>query len=101
MKLKAFFIFHFSFFILLASCGGEGNPQDNTVSGGDTKSATVNAPGTLVEERTFKNNIWNSQSPEVFEIDITDSNAYYTFVFTVAIDTAVYRYETFPFYTDI
>ncbi len=94
-------IFLFSFLVLLASCGGEGNPQDNTVSGGDTKSATVNAPGTLVEERTFRNNIWNSQSPEVFEIDITDSNAYYTFVFTVAIDTAVYRYETFPFYTDI
>ena len=33
--------------------------------------------------------------------DITESNAYYTFVFTVAIDTAVFRYETFPFYTDI
>ena len=101
MKLKAFFFFHLSLLILLASCGSKGNPQGNAASGGDTKSATVNAPGTLVEERTFANNVWNSQSPEIFVIDITDSNAYYSIEFTVAIDTAVYRYETVPFYTDI
>lgn len=99
MKLKAFFFFHFSFFILLTACNGSGNSQDNpnTSSATETKAK----PGTLNEERTFAHDVWNSQTPEIFEIDITDSNAFYSVEFTVSVDTAVYRYESFPFYADI
>lgn len=87
--------------LLLASCGGNATSDDSTVPNTDTKQTTVQTPGTLNEERTFAHNVWNSQTPEVFEIDIRDSNAFYTITYAVALDTAVYRYETVPFYTDI
>ena len=104
MKLKALFIFHLSFFLLFAACGN----SDSSDSLGNDSSVTTNAkghstktPGTLDEERTFANDVWCKQSPEVFELDVADANTFYSVEYSIAIDTAVYRYETFPFYTDI
>lgn len=92
---KTFSIIVFSVIVFLSSC-------NNNSGNGDSTTVTKSIPtGSLNEERTFANNVWNSQTPEVFEINITDSNAFYTIEFTVAIDTAVYRYETVPFYADI
>ena len=97
---KKFSIIVFSVFVFLVSCRGGDNSESNASNGGNTESKCV-PTGSLNEERTFANNVWNSQTPEVFEINITDSNAFYSIEFTVAIDTAVYRYETVPFYADI
>jgi len=96
-SLHPLFVF---LFILLASCGGSGSNGPAASNSGTADGRTVPA-GELDEERTFPNNVWNSQTPEIFEIDIKDSNAFYTITYTVAIDTAVYRYQTIPFYTDI
>ena len=101
MKLKIFFIFHFSFFILLTACNGSDNNSASTSNNAGTTETKSDPVGALNEERTFAHNVWNSQTPEVFEIDIKDSNTFYTITYTVSLDTAVYRYETFPFYTDI
>ena len=99
MKLKTFFIFQFSFFLLFA-CGGSNNGDSNASNGSTSENPSVSA-NSLNEERTFPNNVWNCQTPEVFEIDIKDSNAFYSITYSVAIDTSVYRYESIPFYTDI
>lgn len=101
-------------FTLLACGSDTDNPNStsgnnsNTTSHQPTKTSSViidatasKASSLLCEERTFANNVWNSQTPEVFEINITDPDAYYTITFSVAIDTAVYRYEDFPFYANI
>lgn len=91
-RLNNFFFFAFS--LLLLSCGG----NSNSSQGGD---AAANTPGTLTGSRTFDNNVWNSQQPEVFTIDITAPDDYYSFDLSVDIDTAVYRYQNVPFYIDI
>ena len=100
MKLKTFFIFHFSFFLLFA-CSGSNNNDSITDSNGSATETKSAPKGSLDEERTFANNVWNTETPEVFEFDVTDPNNYYSIEYSIAIDTAVYRYETFPFYTDI
>ena len=86
--------------LIFSACGdnSQGNAETSSPS---ATTGTQSKPGTLNEERTFANNVWNSQTPEIFEIDITDSNAYYSIEFTVAVDTTVYRYESFPFYVNI
>ena len=87
--------------LLLSACNGSDSNSASTSNKTGTTETKEAPVGAINEERTFANNVWNSQSPEIFVIDITDSNAYYSIEFTVAIDTAVYRYETVPFYTDI
>ena len=47
-------------------------------------------------EHTFKGNIWNHFTPEVFDIDITNTEDYYNIDFIAAVDTAVYRYDNVP-----
>ena len=109
MRRKSFYTFFAALVLLLSACGGNStsDKQGNSSNNGSNASAGSDSPTPikdtyiLNEERTFAHNVWNSQTPEVFEINITDPDAYYTIEFAVAIDTAVYRYETFPFYADI
>ena len=93
-------VFLFVSFLFLTSCGGPADNQDST------SITSANATGAkdsylLNEERTFSNNVWNSQSPEVFEVNINEPDDFYSISFSVTIDTAVFRYESFPFYIDI
>ena len=86
--------------LLLAACNGSGTDATNTNATTQSNNQAT-ATDALAEERTFPNNVWNSKKSEVFNINVKDSNAFYTITYTVALDTAIYRYETFPFYTDI
>ena len=77
--------------LLFAACGGSSSSE----------AAKEQSSGTLSETRTFDNNVWNSKQPEVFALNVADPDAYYSFDLTVALDTALYRYERVPFYIDI
>ena len=103
MKLRTFLITNLSFLIFLAACNsGDPSAVTGNTSGNSTDANSSDTKNYLLnEERVFPNNVWNSQTPEVFEINVTDADAYYTIVFAVAIDTAVYRYDNFPFYANI
>jgi hypothetical protein len=88
---------HLSLYFLvlttLAACGGtSGNPSVNN---------TQNSDILISEERTFDHNTWCTQSPEVFEVNISNVDDWFSIEYTIALDTAIYRYETVPFYTDI
>ena len=50
----------------------------------------------LHEERQFAGDIWNRFTPEQFEVSIDNENNYYNIDFTVAVDTARYRYDAVP-----
>ena len=87
--------------LLFTACGGSNSHNASSSPNPIVTEPKPTPQGSLNEVRTFHNNVWNLQCPQVFEINIQDSNAFYTIAFSVAIDTAVYRYETAPFYTDI
>ncbi len=53
------------------------------------------------EQRTFANDVWNSVTPEVFEVNVINDSDYFNIDLTVTVDTALYRYADFPFYLDI
>lgn len=48
------------------------------------------------EERTFSNNVWNTFTPETYNIDVSNIEDYYNIDITVAVDTARYRYNNLP-----
>lgn len=48
------------------------------------------------ETRTFKGNIWNHFTPEVFDINIDNTEDYYNIDFLAAVDTGRYRYDNVP-----
>lgn len=48
------------------------------------------------EERSFEGNKWNRFTPEVFEIDINNTEKYYNIFVEVAVDTGRYRYTSLP-----
>ncbi len=48
------------------------------------------------DERTFGGDRWNRFTPEVFNVDVTNTDNYYDIDLVVSIDTAVYRYATVP-----
>ena len=48
------------------------------------------------ETRTFKGNIWNHFTPEVFDITIDNTEDYYNLDFLAAVDTGRYRYDNVP-----
>lgn len=50
----------------------------------------------LDEEHQFAGNVWNRFTPEQFEVDINNVENYYNIDFTVAIDTALFRYDAVP-----
>lgn len=53
------------------------------------------------DERTFANDVWNRFTPEVFDIDIDNTDNYYNIDFSVSIDTAHFRYSSMPFTVNI
>ena len=61
---------------LLAACGGK----------------------TLIdEEHLFERDVWNRFTPEEFEVKVDNIDDYYNIDFTVAVDTALFRYDAVPF----
>lgn len=48
------------------------------------------------DERTFGGNVWNRFSPEVFEIDLSNTDDYFNIDIAVSIDTARFRYDMLP-----
>ena len=48
------------------------------------------------DERTFNGDVWNRFTPEVFELDINNTENFYNIDITVSIDTTVYRYDNVP-----
>ena len=48
------------------------------------------------DERTFAGDRWNRFKPEMFDVDVTNTENFYNIDLTVSIDTTVYRYETVP-----
>lgn len=50
----------------------------------------------LDEEHTFDRNVWNRFTPELFDLSVSNIENYYNIDFTVAVDTAVYRYDALP-----
>lgn len=53
------------------------------------------------EERTFAGEVWNRVTPEVFEVDVTNTEDYYNIDMTATVDTALFRYNTLPLTVNI
>lgn len=47
------------------------------------------------EERSFAG-VWNRFTPEVFEVEVTNTEDYYNIDFTATVDTVLFRYSTLP-----
>lgn len=58
--------------------------------------AACGKKATFDEQRTFKGDIWNRFTPEVFDVNITKPEDYYNINLTIAFDTAVFRYNSIP-----
>ncbi len=48
------------------------------------------------DNRTFDGNRWNRFTPEVFMVDVKNTEDFYNIDLTVSIDTNLYRYEAVP-----
>ena len=55
----------------------------------------------LDEEREFGGDTWNRFTPEVFETQVNNVEAYYNIDLTVSIDTTVFRYTSLPLTVNI
>lgn len=55
----------------------------------------------LDEQRTFANGVWNHFTPESYNVEIGNVENYYDIDFSVAVDTAVYRYPNLPLTVNI
>ena len=53
------------------------------------------------QQRTFKHNVWNNFTPELFDIEVKNIDNYYHIEFTAAVDTSVYRYDNVPFLIEL
>lgn len=53
------------------------------------------------EERTFAGDVWNRFTPEVFEVNVANTDDYYNIDVTIAADTAVFRYSLLPITVNI
>ena len=58
--------------------------------------AACGSKNIIDEERTFAGGVWNRFTPEVFEVEVTNTDDYYNMDFTATVDTALFRYTTLP-----
>lgn len=48
------------------------------------------------EERTFKSNVWNRFTPEVFNVNVNNIENFYDIDVTISVDTTIFRYDDMP-----
>ena len=53
------------------------------------------------EERTFTGGVWNHFSPEVFDVNVSNTEDYYNIDMTATVDTSLFRYQILPLTVNI
>ena len=53
------------------------------------------------EERTFKGGVWNHFSPELFDVNVSNTEDYYNIDMTATVDTSIFRYQILPLTVNI
>ena len=53
------------------------------------------------EERTFSKGVWNHFTPEVFEVNVNNTEDYYNIDMTATVDTSLFRYQILPLTVNI